>query len=90
MKSPDLVVVEWVDAYHLDGWRFGEPTKATFDPCWTVGFLVDKTKDGVAIAQTWYEDDMANIISIPKGMIRRLTVIGDLSFGVPETKRQDT
>lgn len=86
MKSPDLVVVEWVDAYHLDGWRFGEPSKAEFDLCWTVGFLIDKTKDGVSIAQTWYPNDVANVIAIPKGMIRKMTVLGDLNFGISKTE----
>ncbi len=27
MKSPKLVLIEWVDAYHVDAWQFGaKPT----------------------------------------------------------------
>lgn len=85
-KSPDLVLVEWVDAYHLDGWQFGEEAKVELDSCWTLGFCIDKNKDGVVIAQTWYPNDVANLICIPKGMIKKLTILGDLNFGVSKTE----
>jgi len=78
MKSPKLVLVEWVDAYHKDAWQFGAPTTGTFDPCWSIGFLMDDTKQGVVLAQTWFDSDCANLIGIPKGMIKKMTVLGDL------------
>ena len=78
MKSPKLVLIEWIDAYHLDAWQFGRIPVAEFDPCWTVGFLMDETKQGVIVAQTWFDGDCANLIGIPKGMIKKLTVLGDL------------
>ena len=78
MKSPKLVLIEWIDAYHLDAWQFGNVPVADFEPCWSVGFLMDETKQGVMIAQTWFPGDCANLIGIPKGMIKKMTVLGDL------------
>ena len=80
MKSPKLVLIQWIDAYHLDGWQFGEVPMANFDPCWSVGFLMDDVKEGVLIAQTWFEGDCANLIGIPKRMIKKMTVLGDLKL----------
>lgn len=77
MKSPKLVLVRWIDAYHLDGWMFGD-VEITADPCWTTGFLVKKNKKGVLIAQTWFPGDMANLIFIPHGMIQEMTPLGNL------------
>jgi homogentisate 1,2-dioxygenase len=40
------------------------------------------------VAQTWYDGDTANLIFIPKGMIKKMTVLGDLkveSDGIPST-----
>jgi len=80
LKSPDLVVVEWVDAAHFDGWQFGADPDNTFEPCWTVGFLLKDTEQGVTICQTWYPGDVANLIQIPRGMIKKQTVLGDLKM----------
>ena len=80
MKSPKLVLIEWIDAYHLDGWQFGAIPVGNFDPCFTVGFLMDDKKDGVLIAQTWFDGDCANLIGIPRKMIKKMTVIGDLKL----------
>lgn len=80
MKSPDLVVIQWIDAAHFDGWQFGSSLNMDFDPCWTVGFLVAENEEGVVVAQTWYPEDMANLIRIPRGMITKQTVLGDLKM----------
>ena len=80
MNSPKLVLIEWIDAYHQDGWQFGSIPIANFDPCFTVGFLMDNTKEGVVIAQTWFDGDCANLIGIPKKMINKMTVLGDLKL----------
>ena len=80
MNSPKLVLIEWIDAYHQDGWQFGTIPVANFDPCFTVGFLMDNTKEGVVIAQTWFDGDCANLIGIPKKMITKMTVLGDLKL----------
>ena len=80
MRSPKLVLVEWVDAYHLDeGWQGGFKPAFNDEPVWTVGFLINRGKKGVTIAQTWYEDDVANIVGIPARMINKLTILGELN-----------
>jgi len=80
MKSPKLVLVEWVDAYHLEeGWQGGFKPMFNDEPVWTVGFLISRSKKGVTIAQTWYEDDVANIVGIPARMINKLTILGELN-----------
>ena len=80
MRSPKLVLVEWVDAYHLDeGWQGGFKPAFNNEPVWTVGFLINRNKKGVTIAQTWYEDDVANIVGIPARMINKFTILGELN-----------
>ena len=80
MRSPKLVLVEWVDAYHLDeGWQGGFKPAFNDEPVWTVGFLINRSKKGVTIAQTWYEGDVANIVGIPARMINKLTILGELN-----------
>jgi len=77
MKSPELVLIEWVDACHApSGWQFGEKLQVDFNPVYTTGFLLEKRKQGVIVAQTWFPGDYANVIAIPKKMIRKLTVLG--------------
>jgi len=82
VKKNDLVLVKWVDAFHLDqGWLFGSANELEFDasPVWTSGFLIKEDKKGVLIAQTWFQDDCANIIGIPRGMIIEITKLGTIS-----------
>jgi hypothetical protein len=57
---------------------FGSDPEIDPSPCWTVGFLSKKNRAGVLIAQTWYAGDTANMIFIPRGMIKKMTVLGDL------------
>lgn len=77
-KSPDIVVVEWIDACHYEGWQFGEDTQIDANPVFTVGFLIKREKEGYLVAQTWCPSDKANLIFIPKGMVNKLTILGDL------------
>jgi hypothetical protein len=77
MKSPKMVLVEWVDACHApSGWQFGEKPQVDFDPVYTTGFLLENRKQGIIIAQTWFPGDSANVIAIPRKMIKKLTVLG--------------
>ena len=58
MKSPKLVLVEWIDACHAPaGWLFGEPPKVDFKPVYSTGFLLEKRKHGILLAQTWFDGD---------------------------------
>lgn len=77
MKSPKLVLVEWIDACHApSGWQFGNDPPVDFEPVYSIGFLLEKRKQGILLAQTWFEGDCANIIAIPKGMIKKMTTLG--------------
>ena len=79
MKSPKLVLVQWIDACHApSGWQFGNPIQVDFDPVYSIGFLIEKRKKGILLAQTWFPQDCANIIAIPNGMITKITVLGDI------------
>ena len=56
VKKNDLVLVRWIDAFHLDqGWLFGDGETLDFDssPVWTTGFVIKDSKDGILLAQTW-------------------------------------
>jgi hypothetical protein len=76
-KSPKLVLIKWIDACHApSGWLFGTEPQVDFDPVYSTGFLLSDTKKGVILAQTWFPGDAANIIAIPKGMIKKVTVLG--------------
>ena len=77
MKSPKLVLVEWIDACHApSGWQFGNAIEVDFDPVHSIGFLIEKRKEGILLAQTWFDSDCANVIAIPSGMIKKITTLG--------------
>ena len=77
MKSPKLVLVKWIDACHApSGWQFGNPPQIDFEPVYSTGFLMQDLKEGIVLAQTWFDGDYANVIAIPKGMIKKMTVLG--------------
>jgi hypothetical protein len=46
------------------------------DSVWSVGVLIAKNKVGITLAQTWYPDDVANVIHIPRSGIQTITEIG--------------
>ena len=75
--TPSIVLVEWVDAAHEFGWMEGnqlidEEPELT---CFTVGWLLRKTKLHIKICQTYSSDNHAQTIVIPKGMIRSIKVL---------------
>jgi hypothetical protein len=77
IKSPPIVLVKWIDAYHEDeGWLGGEQVEFVDDSVWSVGVLIAKNKVGITLAQTWYPDDVANVIHIPRSGIQTITEIG--------------
>ena len=92
-KKHDIVLVKWIDAYHEDtGWAFGSAEELQFDktPVWTTGFLLKQDKHGVLIAQTWYPNDVANIIGIPKGMIQSIINLGKVKENSFEPSRENS
>ena len=39
-----------------------------------------ETKDGLLISQTWFEEDCANVIGIPKGMVLNIIELGEIDL----------
>jgi hypothetical protein len=68
-----IVMVTWKDAYgDLDDYHEGMPPYVLFH---TVGFLVRKDKESVAVAQDHGDGSFRTVTVIPRGMvvsIRRL------------------
>lgn len=77
IRMPQLVLIKWDDAAHEFGWMDGndidksEPDLA----CYTVGWLLRKTKLHVKVCQTYSSDNYAQTIVIPAAMIRSITVL---------------
>lgn len=75
IRTPALVLIEWVDAAHEFGWMEGNDVDHS-EPeltCFTVGWLLKKSKLHIKVCQTYSSDNHAQTIVIPKGMIRNLT-----------------
>lgn len=66
-----LVFIEWEDAIHGHGWleegEIPEPCIAE-----TIGFVLEETESHVVVAQTVAGEGFAQVLRIPRGMIRSL------------------
>ncbi len=72
-----IVLVEWLDAEHEFGWQDGNDLSEE-EPvlnCFTVGWLMKKTKTHVKVCQTVSPENHAQTLVIPKGMIVSITVL---------------
>lgn len=79
MITPKVVCVVWLDAKHEYGWQQGNALVDVDVPvCFSVGFLLEKNRVGVKVAQTWNELNHAQTITIPRGMIVKILEIGSL------------
>lgn len=78
LSSPDLMLVEWEDAATHGGWNQHEEVvefhKEPFT-CLTVGFLWASDKTGITLVQTLGPSCYGALWKIPKGMIKRVSVI---------------
>lgn len=77
IKTPPIVLIEWVDAAHEFGWMDGNDLDDA-EPdlvCFTVGWILKKTKLHVKVCQTYSSDNHAQTIVIPAGMIRSITTL---------------
>ena len=68
LESSRVVYVEWVDAVADLGWE--QNSKASLHMCYTVGYLIDETKDALLIASTVSQFDSNARMHIPKAWIR--------------------
>lgn len=77
VKTPALVLIEWLDAEHEFGWMESNEIddKEEVLNCWTVGWLLKETKTQVKVCQTFSLDNHAQTLTIPKGMIIHTTVL---------------
>lgn len=77
MKLPKLVHIKWLDAEHEFGWQDGNDVEhqSFVNPCYSVGWLLTKTKKVVKICQTWSIENHAQTLVIPAGMIEKITYL---------------
>lgn len=82
VKADDLVIVEWDDAWSHDGWMGTEEAleeSKNKAKVISVGFVISKTKDSIALAQGrgLHRDQIgyAGIFNIPNGMIKKITKV---------------
>ncbi len=72
--------VEWIDSASCTGW-LERPDVENFNPVKIVscGFMVNETENSLVLAQSCGDDpeQYENLISIPKGCIKRIEYIGD-------------
>lgn len=77
----DLVLCRWDDADVSTGWELESTLSADEDLATTTGFLVKKTKSHYIIAGSYYfnkvteEYQFNSRTQIPKGMVKKLTVL---------------
>lgn len=72
-----IVCVEWEDAASTNGYYDKEhPEKSSTAPARTVGFLVENNRSVVKVCGESFSDgDFRHVHSIPKGMVRNITVL---------------
>lgn len=78
-KPPAIYIIDWVDSCGSQGWlQIGE-CKARVSECQTVGFLVDETKDAIALALNRVTIEghapFGEMITIPKFAITKKRVL---------------
>lgn len=77
VKTPAIVLIEWLDAEHEFGWQEGNEVEDG-EPvltCFTIGWLMKQTKLHVKVCQTFSHDNHAQTLTIPKGMIVHMTTL---------------
>lgn len=70
----DLVEIIWDDAQTDDGWD-KIPDKLEEQLAMTVGFIVRSTKKHVLVVHTIDGENTNGRMQIPKGMIKKMTVL---------------
>lgn len=86
MSKEKMVCVEWEDAMYNSGY-YDKKSPEEFTPTLTrtVGHLVKRTGEAILVAQDRFYDskgkpgDDRHIGVIPKKMIKKVTILGDVS-----------
>ena len=81
-----LVVVRWLDAQSIEGWTQDVMTDSSME-CLSVGWMFhsmeEGAKDRVILIQTHDNvvQEKMNILHIPRGMVKSITVIVEAADG---------
>lgn len=79
LKQSKILMITWIDSCSSNGWQQPAEAKARISECQSVGFLVEETKDAIALALSRTTQEgfapYADIVSIPKVAIKRKRVI---------------
>lgn len=79
----DLVLVEWEDAYSGNhDWFKGNTMPEAVEPLIvaTTGFLIQENDERITLAQSFSHDSLANLWTIPQGMIRKRTKLRSVTL----------
>lgn len=75
-KSYKVVIVDWLDAKQGGDWaEQSDIDKMAPEPSKSVGFLVRDDDIAVVVAQTKNTGHLGDCLIIPRGMVRRVTVV---------------
>lgn len=75
-----IELVVWIDSSSRFGWLDTEDSKVAIWKCQSIGFLIDETDEGIALAESRSEPKAghkpyADVISIPKvAILKRITL----------------
>lgn len=77
-KNKKIVEIEWEDAHSSTAYyQKDRPEKERVILCRTVGYLVEKNNHRiVVVAQSYNDGDMRYVHTIPRKMVRKITVLG--------------
>lgn len=82
---PQLVIVEWEDAYSNSAWHQNTEIDTDFDDggydCVTVGYLIREDKDRVILAaRVSFKNESYGLLQrIPRGMVRNIRTLTEPS-----------
>lgn len=78
MRKPAFALVEWVDAECAASWQDHAALDSYKLPVvFHVGWIIQKGKDRVSLAQGTSGGQYCNVIHIPAGMVKRIKKLAD-------------
>ena len=64
-----MVLVEWEDAAVHAGWQSFEPNQVAPPTCYSVGFLLGKTRSAIMLATSIGDGEVGGLLVIPRGCV---------------------
>ena len=75
-KVGDLIEIDWVDSYSLEGWMDEDVKQLDDHTCKTVGYVVVERKDWITTtASTSNGGNIHGCLSIPKVAVTKVKVL---------------